>query len=48
MKNKATNRVYLTLTAEKLKELESFALKRGLTLVSAARMIVYTEIGRQE
>ncbi len=41
MNKKATNRIYLTLTDEKLQELETFAEKKGLTLVSAARMLVY-------
>ena len=48
MKKKATNRIYLTLTDEKLKELETFATERGLTLVSAARMVLYEELGRKQ
>ena len=42
------NKVYLTLSDEKLEQLESFAAKKGLKSVHVVRMFVYEGLGRNE
>ena len=42
------NKIYLTLSNEKIEELESLAAEKGLKPVHVARMFVYEGLRRKE